>query len=48
MGTNCISPSNLATYFLGQPQLEPIDHLDQKHLEEQLSSLAWSASLCSW
>lgn len=40
MGTTCFSTSNLATHILGQPQLEPIDHLEQKQLEEQLSSLA--------
>lgn len=36
--------------MLGLPLLEPTDHLEQKQLEEQLSSLAWnvSASHCSW
>lgn len=36
--------------MLGQPLLEPTDHLEQKQLEEQLSSLARnvSASHCSW
>ncbi|XP_028738378.1 protein Wnt-9b [Peromyscus leucopus] len=39
-----------ATHILGQPPLEPTDHLEQKQLEEQLSSLGWNvpASLSSW
>lgn len=50
MGTTCLSPSHLATHILGQPPLEPTDHLEQKQLEEQLSSLGWNvpASLSSW
>lgn len=50
MGITGLSPSHLASHLLGQPLLDPTDHLEQKQLEEQMSSLAWnvSASHCSW